>query len=202
MILSFISDTWEWASAVPFLKWYIFSLSTISNALDKVISSFVSSSVSSSFSLIHFHYSHWVCPQFLQKAAFPSQIDLDKQDLHLHWWIDASSMVLQDVAGEQELVLLKAHHHQDLQGLHFLYVFFFIFLFIILINPAKALYRIICTSNEWNVSDRSARELSRIMVSHLVRSILGFRTEKSVPVSEMSHLLSVPLSEVFATTKW
>ena len=46
-------------------------------------------------------------------------------------------------------------------------------------------------------SDRSARELARIMVSHLVRFILGFWTEKSVPLSEMSHLLSVPLSEVF-----
>ena len=40
------------------------------------------------------------------------------------------------------------------------------------------------------------------MVSHLVRFILGFRTEKSVPLSEMSHLLSVPLSEVFITIEW
>ena len=64
------------------------------------------------------------------------------------------------------------------------------------------MYRIICTNNEWNVSDRSARELSRIMVSHLVRFILGFRTQKSVPLSEISHLLSVPLSEVFITINW
>ena len=35
------------------------------------------------------------------------------------------------------------------------------------------------------------------MVSHLVRFILGFQTQKSVPLSEMSHLLSVPLTEVF-----
>ena len=83
MILSFISDTWEWASKIPFLKRYVFNLSTIFNALDKVISSFVSS-FSSSFSLINIHYSHWIYPQFLQKTAFPSQIDLDKQDLHLH----------------------------------------------------------------------------------------------------------------------
>ena len=40
------------------------------------------------------------------------------------------------------------------------------------------------------------------MVSHLVRCILGFQTEKSVPLSEVSHLLSVPLSEVFITIEW
>ena len=40
------------------------------------------------------------------------------------------------------------------------------------------------------------------MVSHLVMFVLDFRTEKSVPLSEVSHLLSVPLSEVFITIKW
>ena len=40
------------------------------------------------------------------------------------------------------------------------------------------------------------------MVSHLARFILDFRTEKSVPLSEMSHLSSVPLSEVFITIEW
>ena len=54
--------------------------------------------------------------------------------------------------------------------------------------------------NEMLVTDQP--ELSRILVSHLVRFILGFRTEKSVPLSEMSHIVSVPLSEVFITIKW
>ena len=69
MILSSISDTWEWASAIPFLKKQVFSLSTISNALAKVISSSVSSFFSL-FSLIHFHYSNSFYPQFLQKKCF------------------------------------------------------------------------------------------------------------------------------------
>ena len=85
MILSSISDTWEWASAIPFLKRNIFSLSTISNALAKVISSSVSS-FSSSFSLSNSFplFSLILSPISAKKTAFPSQIDLDKQDLHLH----------------------------------------------------------------------------------------------------------------------
>ena len=53
--------------------------------------------------------------------------------------------------------------------------------------------------NEMLVTDQP--ELSRILVPHLVRFSVGFRTEKSVPLSEMSHLVSVPLSEVFITIK-
>ena len=48
----------------------------------------------------------------------------------------------------------------------------------------------------------SAGEVSNNKVSHLVRFILGFGTENTVPLSEVSHLLNVPLSEVFITIKW
>ena len=83
MILSSISDTWEWASAIPMRN--IFSLSTISNALAKAISSSVSS-FSSSFSLSDSFqlFSLILSPISAKKNVFPSQIDLDKQDLHLH----------------------------------------------------------------------------------------------------------------------
>ena len=42
----------------------------------------------------------------------------------------------------------------------------------------------------------SAGEVSSNKVSHLSRFILGFGTENSVPLSEVSHLLSVPLSKI------
>ena len=54
----------------------------------------------------------------------------------------------------------------------------------------------------WNVINTSAGEVSNNKVSHLVRFILGFGTENSVPLSEVSHILSVPLNEVFITIKW
>ena len=71
-----------------------------------------------------------------------------------------------------------------------------------LIQLQKAQYRTICTNNGWNVVNTPAGELSNKKVSHLMRFILGFWTENTVSLSEVSHVVSVPRSEIFVTVKW
>ena len=72
--------------------------------------------------------------------------------------------------------------------LHILYWFFIVRLidFIVPNSCKKPWFSLKCSKHI------SQRKVSNNKVSHLVRFILGFGTENSVTLSEVSHLLSVP----------